>query len=104
MQCSSQQSTTHPSDKRAEEDIELGNDEFFGFCKEFKYLGSTITSSQKDKEDIRKWIHKATAAFEDLKNVLANSNISIKLRIRTYDATVMNILMLKITIYNVRNH
>ena len=47
----------------------------------------------KDDYDIKKRIQNATAAFATMKNVLTDNSLETKIRIRIYDATVINILL-----------
>ena len=83
-----QKSTTEDTAK-----VMLNEHEFFGFCKNFKYLGTHFDDSMDDSEEIKKRIQKATAGFAVMKNLLQNKSIPIILRKRTYDATVLNILL-----------
>ena len=55
-------------------DIDLGNDEFFVYCDEFKYLGTIFTPSLKDDKDINKRIQSVTGAFATLKKILCEKN------------------------------
>ena len=74
-------------------DIYLNDHEFFGYCNKFKYLGTIFTPSLKDDADINKRITSAVGAFATMKKVLCNSRIPVKLRVRIFDATVVNILL-----------
>ena len=59
-----------------------------------KYLVGTIfTPSLKDDLDIRRRINQANGAFATMKRVLCNKDIPAKLRVRLYNATVINILL-----------
>ena len=77
----------------ATEDIMLNSHEYFSFCDTFKYLGTTFTSDLDDSADIKKRIQKASGAFYKMSKVLKDPNLSHKMRIRTYEATVLNILL-----------
>ena len=46
-----------------------------------------------DSKEIRNRIQKATGAFAKMKETLQNRNIPAKLRNKTYEATVLNILL-----------
>lgn len=46
-----------------------------------------------DSKEVKKRIQKATAGFAMMKNLLQNKSIPITLQKRTYDATVLNILL-----------
>jgi len=83
-----QKSTTEDTAK-----VMLNENESFGFCKKFKYLVTHFDDSMDDSEEIKKRIQKATAGFAVMKNLLQNKSIPIILRKRTYDATVLNILL-----------
>ena len=74
-------------------DILINEFEFFSYCDKFKYLGTIFTPSLKDDMDIQRRINQANGAFATMKRVLCNKNIDTKLRIRLYDATVINILL-----------
>ena len=52
-----------------------------------------FTPSLKDDLDIRRRITQASGAFATMKRVLCNETIPVKLRVRLYDATVINILL-----------
>jgi hypothetical protein len=74
--------------------IELDNNKYFSFCTKFKYLGSMFTNDLNDSEDINKRIKQSTAAFATLgPNVLCNKRISRKLRLHTYEAIIVNLLL-----------
>ena len=74
-------------------DIMLNSNEYFGFCDSFKYLGTTFDNKLDDSTDVQKRIKKATAAFGTMSKLLKDQNISTKLRVRAYEATVLNILL-----------
>jgi hypothetical protein len=75
-------------------DIDLDNNKYFSFCNQFKYLGSIFTNNLNDSEDINRRIKQATAAFASLSdNILRNKKISKKLRKRTYEAIIINLLL-----------
>ena len=57
-------------------------------------MGSIFTEDLDDTNDVNRRIQQATAAFYSLnKNVLRNTNIPIKLRLRTYQAIILNLLL-----------
>ena len=75
-------------------DIILNEDgDCFTFTDKFKYLGTMFTTNLKDDYDIQKRIQNASKAFGTMKNVLTNNTLDTKIRIRVYDATVINILL-----------
>ena len=82
--------TAEPEDTA---DIMLNENEYFGFCETFKYLGTTIDNKLDDSVDVKKRIHKAAGAFACMKRVLKDEKIPVKLRLRAYEATVLNILI-----------
>ena len=47
----------------------------------------------KDDLDIQQRITQAYGAFATMTRVLCNEDIPVKIRVRLYDATVMNILL-----------
>ena len=75
------------------QDIKLDNNHFFSFTNKFKYLGTYFTPKLTENEDISRRISSATRAFAKMKNVLTDTTIDIKIRLRIYDATVINILL-----------
>ena len=74
-------------------DIIINESEYFSYTDKFKYLGIIFTPSLKDDLDIRHRINQANGAFSIMKRVLCNKDIPAKLRVRLYDATVINILL-----------
>ena len=74
-------------------DIIINEFEFFSYTDKFKYLGTIFTPSLKDDLDIQRRINQANGAFATMKRVLCNEDIPAKLRVRLYDATVINILL-----------
>ena len=74
-------------------EIMLNSHEYFGFCDTFKYLGTTFDKNLNDSTDIQKRIQKATGAYAFMAKLLKNDRISKQLRIRAYEATVLNILL-----------
>ena len=74
-------------------DIMLNDNEFFGFCTKFKYLGTYFANSLDDSTDIRNRISKASGAFATMKRVLQSMEIPEPTRVRAYEATVLNILL-----------
>ena len=74
--------------------IEIDKNHYFSFCDNFKYLGTTFTPDLNDSKDIKKQIDQAQRAYYALnKNVLRNNKIPIKLRLRIYNAIVINLLL-----------
>eukprot|EP00980_Cylindrotheca_fusiformis_P001528 scaffold346_cov116-Cylindrotheca_fusiformis.AAC.42 len=65
----------------------------FGFCGSFKYLGTSFDNTLDDSIDVKKRIQKANGAFAAMAKVLKDRKISTKLRLRTYEATVLSILL-----------
>ena len=74
-------------------DVMLNSHEYFGFCNQFKYLGTTFDSSLDDSIDVKKRIQKANGAYAMMANVLRDPKIEVSLRMRLYTATVLNILL-----------
>ena len=74
-------------------DIMLNEHQYFGFTTLFKYLGTWFDDQLDDSTDIMKRIKKATGAFACMKKVLKDQSIDNNLRVRLYDATVMNIML-----------
>ena len=74
-------------------DIMIGDTNFYSYCKEFKYLGTTFTPSLKDDVDINKRITQATKAFATMEKTLRNKKLNPCYKIRIYEATVLNILL-----------
>eukprot|EP00980_Cylindrotheca_fusiformis_P019239 scaffold6556_cov80-Cylindrotheca_fusiformis.AAC.1 len=56
-----------PSDT---EDVMLNEHEFFGFCHNFKYLGTTFDNTLDDSIDVKKILQKANGAFAAMAKVL----------------------------------
>ena len=73
--------------------IMLNDYEYFGFCSTFKYLGTTFDPQLDDTTDVSKRIQKSSAAFAAMRKVLRCKDIPAALRLRTYEATVLNILL-----------
>jgi Reverse transcriptase (RNA-dependent DNA polymerase) len=84
-----QQSNTNET-----KNIEIDDNRYFSFSKKFKYLGSIFSNTLDDTEDIERRIQQATAAFASLsEHVLHNKKISKKLRKRTYETLIINLLL-----------
>ena len=73
--------------------IMLNSHEYFRFYSTFKYLGSIFDPSLDDSLDIRKHINKAFRAFATMKKVLTSRDLPKALRLHTYKATILNILL-----------
>ena len=72
----------------------IDDDRFFGYCTQFKYLGTTFTPELNDSNDIQLQIDQASKAFYAMnKNIFRQKDISSKLRLRTYNAIVVNLLL-----------
>jgi hypothetical protein len=75
-------------------DIMLEGDRFFAYCTKFKYLGTTFTPELNDSNDIQLRIDQASKAFYAMnKNVFRRKDISSRLRLRTYNAIIVNLLL-----------
>jgi len=75
-------------------DIMLGDGRFFGYCTNFRYLGTTFTPELNDSNDIQQRIDQASKAFYAMnKNIFRCKDINSKLRLRTYNAIVVNLLL-----------
>ena len=75
-------------------DINLDENQYFSFCKNFKYLGTNFTPELNDSNDIKKRIDQAQRAYYALnRNVLRNKKIPTHLRLRLYNAIVVNLLL-----------
>lgn len=74
--------------------IEIDENHYFSFCDNFKYLGTNFTPDLNDSKDIKKRIDQAQRAYYALnQNVLRNNKIPITLRLRIYNAIVINLLL-----------
>ena len=63
----------------------IDDDRFFGYCTQFKYLGTTFTPELNDSNDIQLRIDQGSKAFYAMnKNIFRQKDISSKLRLRTY--------------------
>ena len=74
-------------------DIMIGDTKYFSYCDEFKYLGTTITTTLRDEVDIEKRIKQATKAFAAMEKTLCDQKINPSIRVKIYEATVVNILL-----------
>ena len=74
-------------------DIMLDETAFFGFATTFKYLGTTFDPDLDDTGDVSRRIKKAAGLFGSMKEVLRNRSLNKKLRVRLYEATVVNIMI-----------
>ena len=72
----------------------IDDERFSGYCTNFKYLGTTFTPVLNDSNDVQLRIDQASKAFYAMnKNVFRCKEISIKLRLRTYNAIIVNLLL-----------
>ena len=79
-----------------EADIMIREQEFYSYTKKFKYLGSIFTPSLKDDKDIiKRRINQTCGAFAQAKKVLCNHRLQTKTRIWFYEATAVNLLLLR---------
>ena len=69
------------------------NDQPLKTVDSFKYLGSLLTSDCKSRCDIRQNVAKAKKAFSDMKSVLANLKMPMKLRLRILRCYIEPILL-----------
>jgi hypothetical protein len=61
-------------------DIMLGDEHFFGYCTNFKYLGTTFTSKLNDSNDIQLPIDQTSRAFYAMnKNIFRRKDINSNL-------------------------
>jgi hypothetical protein len=75
-------------------EIMLDEDRFFAYCTKFKYLGTSFTPELNDSNDVQARIDQASKAFYAMnKNVFRNKEISSTLRLRTYNAIIVNLLL-----------
>jgi hypothetical protein len=75
-------------------DIETDEDHYFGYCTKFKYLGTTFNPERNDSNDVQLRIYQASKAFYAMnKNVFRRKDISSGLRLCTYNAIVVNLLL-----------
>ena len=58
-----------------------------------KYLGTIFTQSLTYDLNIQRRITQACRVFDTMKHVLCNRNITAKLQVQLYNATVINILL-----------
>jgi hypothetical protein len=73
---------------------DIDDDRFITFCDTFKYLGSTFTPDLVDTHDIETRIKQASKAFYAMNaRVFRNTKIDIKLRMRTYEALIVNLVL-----------
>ena len=70
------------------------NGTYITFTEKLTYLGSVITSSLQDDEDVNNRISKASRAFGALRhNFFANSYIPLTLKRSLYLSIVVNLLL-----------
>jgi hypothetical protein len=75
-------------------DIMIDEDGFFGYCTRLKYLGTAFTPELNNSNDVQLRIDQASKAFYAMnKNIFKQKDISSKLRLRTYNAIVVNLLL-----------
>jgi exonuclease III len=75
-------------------EIMLDDSRFFAYCTKFKYLGTTFTPELNDSNDVQLRIDQASKAFYAMnKNVFRRKEISSELRLRTYNAIIVNLLL-----------
>jgi hypothetical protein len=75
-------------------EIELGEDRFFAYCTKFKYLGTTFTPELSNSNDVQLRIDQVSKAFYAMnKNIFRRKDISSNLRLRTYNAIIVNLLL-----------
>ncbi|GFN73541.1 endonuclease-reverse transcriptase [Plakobranchus ocellatus] len=72
----------------------VSNGEKIKQVKKFKYLGYLITSDGRCTSEINKTIAMAKDAFQKMKLILANRNISMKTKIRVMKTYVWSVLFL----------
>ena len=76
------------------ERIYLDGNGFIDFTKEFRYLGSIITSSLTSDADMEKRIKAATAIFGALsKCIFSRKDIDSKVKGQVYNSTVLSALL-----------
>jgi hypothetical protein len=72
----------------------LDGDGFIDFTKEFKYLGSIITSSLTSDADVEKRIKSAMAIFGAMsKGIFTRKDISPKVKGQVYNSLVLSVLL-----------
>jgi hypothetical protein len=75
-------------------EIMLGEDHFFTYCTKFNYLGTTFNPELNNSNDVQLRIDQASKAFYAMNNnVFRCKDISSKLRLRTYNAIIVNRLL-----------
>jgi hypothetical protein len=75
-------------------EIMIDEDRFFAYCTKFKYLGTTFTPELNDSNDVQTRIDQASKAFYAMnKNIFRRKEISSTLRLRTYNAIIVNLLL-----------
>jgi hypothetical protein len=76
-------------------EIMIDDERFFGYCTEFKYLGtSTFTPELNDSNDVQLRMDQASKALYAMNNnIFRCKDISSKLRLRTYNVIIVNLLL-----------
>ena len=75
-------------------EVMIDDKQFFGYCTEFKYLGTTFTPELNDSNNVQLRTNQASKAFYAMnKNIFRCKDISSKLRLRTYNAIIVNLLL-----------
>ena len=74
-------------------DIMINEHNYFGFCMKFKYLGTIFTVTLNDSADVTERIKKASGAFAVMRRMLTCKSLPERLRVKAYEATVLNILL-----------
>lgn len=82
--------TTTPEDTAK---VMLNEHEYCSFCDSFQYLGTMFDTDLNDSFNVKKRIKKGCGAFVKIQKVLRSLSITTKLRLQTYEATVLNILL-----------
>ena len=75
--------------------ILIQENELFSYYDNFKYLSTIFVLSLKGDLDINQQINQANQVFASIKGVLCNKGIPLELQIKLYNATVINILLLR---------
>lgn len=75
---------------------------FIDFTKEFKYLGSIISTDATSDADVDKRIKSASAAFGALKGVLTNRYLDRKVKGGIYVSLVLSILLYGCEVWSLR--
>ena len=61
--------------------------------EEFKYLGTTLTNQNSNQEEINSRLKLGNACYYSVQNLLSSSVLSKKLKIKTYRAIILPVVL-----------